>query len=258
MLSETASPIVRRAGARPPLPDLPASVWRADELSTREADGLSTGCDRLDAALPGGGWPVGALVEVLQQEPQQQVWQLLSPALSLATRRRPGPVVVVAAPQPLFAPALAARGIAPDRWLWVQAQEPSARLWAAEQALRCAQAAAVLVWLPRAQAGDLRRLHLAAQQHRQLLFALRPASAQAQASPAPLRVLLSAQEPLQLQVLKRRGPPLQGPLHPVLPGGLVGPWLRAGRGAGAQPSEPAITTFSTPGLHGLDRAATLA
>jgi len=94
------------------------------------------------------------------------------------------------------------------------------RLWAAEQALRCADVAAVLAWLPQVRAAQLRRLHMAASQHRKLLFVMRPAQAQNESSPAVLRLLVAPALPgvdtpagaLQLQILKRRGPPLTEPL----------------------------------------------
>ena len=61
-------------------------------------------------------------------------------------------------------------------------EAPAARLWACEQALRCAEVAAVLAWLPRARVGELRRLQLAAAQHESLLFVFRPESAAQAAS----------------------------------------------------------------------------
>ena len=42
------------------------AVWRADELARNVGATRPTGHAVLDAVLPGGGWPVGALVEVLQ------------------------------------------------------------------------------------------------------------------------------------------------------------------------------------------------
>jgi protein ImuA len=104
--------------------------------------------------------------------------------------------------------------------VWITADAALERLWAAEQALRCADVAAVLAWLPQVRAAQLRRLQMAASQHRKLLFVMRPAQTQNESSPAVLRLLLTsglpdAQAPagaLQLHILKRRGPPLAQPL----------------------------------------------
>ena len=68
-------------------------VWRVDELAAGEAV-LPTGHAALNAWLPGGGWPLDGLVEVLQARPGQHVWQLLLPALAQAGQGGP-PVVAV-------------------------------------------------------------------------------------------------------------------------------------------------------------------
>jgi hypothetical protein len=72
-------------------------------------------------------------------------------------------------------------------------------LWACEQALRCADIAAVLAWLPQARVGDLRRLQLAAAQHEGLLFVFRPESVAQSASPARLRLQVMSAEAGQVE-----------------------------------------------------------
>ena len=49
-----------------------------------------------------------------------------------------GPVLLVGAPHAPFGPGLAAQGLAFERLLRVDAGPPAQRLWACEQALRCA------------------------------------------------------------------------------------------------------------------------
>lgn len=208
------------------MPPVPAGVWRADTLSAGGLGCVPSGHVPLDALLPGGGWPLGALVELLPVAPAVPLWPLVLPALA-AQQRAGGTVVLVDPPQVPFAPALAAAGLLPARLLWVRGQSAAAGLWAAEQALRCADVAAVLAWLPRARPADLRRLQLAAaRQGGGLLFALRSAEAARAASPAPLRLRLSVEAPgdaLAVDIVKRRGPPLAAPLR--LP--AQGPALRA-------------------------------
>lgn len=192
-----------------------ADVWHADALAETLMPVLATGDAVLDAQLPGGGWPIGALTEILQPLGVHNEWRLLLPALA---RSGAGPVLLVGAPHLPFAPALAAHGLAPERLLWVQAEEAAARLWACEQALRCADVRAVLAWLPQARGEQLRRLHMAAAEYSKLLFVMRPAAVRQEASPAALRVQLqpapnSPQPGLQLQLLKRRGPPLHQKLQ---------------------------------------------
>lgn len=202
--------------------DAHAGIWRADALAQPAGTVLATGHATLDAQLPGGGWPVGALVEILQAHSGQNEWRLLLPALA---RSGIGPVVLVGAPHMPFGPGLSAQGLAPERLLWVRASAPAARMWACEQALRCAQVEAVLAWLPQTRADQLRRLQMAASEHGKLLFVMRPAHAQSESSPAVLRLLASLQpdgDGVQLEILKRKGPPLAQSLQlPARPARLT-------------------------------------
>ncbi|MCB2044207.1 MAG: translesion DNA synthesis-associated protein ImuA [Rhodoferax sp.] len=190
-------------------------IWRAAALARPAGRALPSGHAALDAQLPGGGWPVGALVEILQAHSAQNEWRLLLPALAACGT---GPVVLVGAPHMPFGPGLSAQKLAPERLLWIRAVEPAARMWACEQALRCAPVEAVLGWLPQARADQLRRLQMAASEHGKLLFVMRPARAQSESSPAVLRLLARLQpggDGVVLDILKRKGPPLAQPL--VLP-----------------------------------------
>jgi protein ImuA len=204
-----------------PLTDIHADVWHAHALATARVQVQATGDVSLDAQLPGGGWPVGAMTEVLQPPGVYSEWRLLLPALA---RCGQGPVVMVGAPQVPFAPALAAQGLQAQRLLWITAQGASQRLWATEQALRCAEVDAVLVWLSASRGNpvrsdQLRRLQMAASEHSKLLFVMRPDSAQTDASPALLRVQVApaaeqgGDVALQVHILKRRGPLQEQPLY---------------------------------------------
>lgn len=200
-----------------------ADVWHAHALAGAPQQVRATGHPELDAQLPGGGWPVGALTEILQAPGVHSEWRLLLPALA---RCGDGPVLLVGAPHLPFAPALAAQGLAAQRLLCVAAHADAMRLWSSEQALRCADVDAVLLWVGQARNDQLRRLQMAASEFHKLLFVMRPAAAQAEASPAALRVHIQPQAPhhtawqplptpdlLQLQLLKRRGPPLDAPVY---------------------------------------------
>jgi protein ImuA len=230
--------------------DIP-HVWRVTDLA-QEASVVSSGHAALDAQLPGGGWPVGSLVEVLQHRPELHAWQLVLPALAQWVQVKPGPIVLVGAPLLPYTPALSAQGLPADRLLWIRVDAAAARLWSAEQALRCADVAALLAWLPQCKSSDLRRLQLAARQHGKLLFVFRPAQVRTQASPSPLRVLVEGVDHLELQVLKRKGPPLEVtltlPAHPARLQAL----LASRRRSGAPVPVPAEERRS----HVLDRLVT--
>lgn len=197
------------------LPDL-ANLWRASELGSADRPTVDTGYAGLNQVLPGGGWPQGALIEVLQPQAGLHEWGLLAPALAAVQLAAPGKLMVlVGAPYLPFGPALGARQLAMHRLLCVRAQGP-ALLWATREALQCADVASVLAWLPEARSAHLRRLQIAAHAHNKLLFVFRPLRAQHESSPAPLRLLLegavSEQGNLFVHVLKRRGPPLASPV----------------------------------------------
>ena len=62
--------------------DIHADVWHAHALAGSPQVVQPTGDALLDAQLPGGGWPVGALVELLQPVGVHSEWRLLLPALA--------------------------------------------------------------------------------------------------------------------------------------------------------------------------------
>lgn len=139
--------------------------------------------------------------------PPGAAWRLLLPALA----RLGGGVTLIGPPAVPHATALRQAGLALDDLVWVQADTPARRLWAAEQVLRAGLDGATLVWLPWVSAVQLRRLQMAALASLGLVFVMRPASAAAQSSPAPLRLLLRGprHDTLAVRVFKRRGPPAE-------------------------------------------------
>lgn len=240
----------RHAPAGAPYPALHPAVWRAHELGRPGADGraaIASGHRALDAQLPGGGWPLGALTELLLPHEGLGELRLLAPALAAVQRRSGGAgrgLMWFDPPAEPCAWVLAALGIDLRQLVVVRARpvrpgrpdRPGARragraqlpahdvLWALEQALKSGELGAAVAWLPaRLPADALRRLQLAAQAHEGPVFLLRPVSEARQPSAAPLRIALASAGPdrLRLQLLKRRGPPCDAPvelwLPPVLP-----------------------------------------
>ncbi len=196
-----------------------ADVWRAGELGGVSQSVLATGYALLDMALPGGGWPQGALIELLQPQAGVHEWGLLAPALAAVQQAEPARwLVLVGAPQVPFGPALGAQQLQMRQWLSVQGRPGDAPslLWATREALQCADVSAVLAWLPDARSAHLRRLQTAAHAHHKWLFVLRPLRAQQESSPAPLRLRLEGAVNeagnLRVDVFKRRGPPLAAPV----------------------------------------------
>lgn len=212
------------AAASPSATNWPG-VWRGDAWLAPAYPALASGHPVLDRALPGGGWPQGQLTELLHPAGQHAEWRLLLPALTQAARS--GPVLLVGPPHSPNLHALAAQGLPSERLWRVDADTPAHRLWATEQALRCPDLAAAVVWLPLAQPEPLRRLHTLAQSSvhagtglsAPLLFAWRPLAARSTASPAALRLQVESLglQGLRVDVFKRRGPPLERPLTLAAP-----------------------------------------
>lgn len=163
-------------------------IWRAGEQ--RQETGLehvASGFPALDEALPGGGWPLGALTEVLHEHSGVGELSLFMPALaSLGERGRW--LALVAPPYLPYAPALAAQGIDPARLLLVHPASGGDALWAVEQALRSGTCGAVLAWPRQADARSLRRLQLAAEAGGSLGLIFRPRAQSEYPSPAALRL----------------------------------------------------------------------
>jgi protein ImuA len=181
-------------------------IWRRGAKGTpANADAQPTGLAELDALLPGGGWPRGALSEILVADDGLGECSLLLPALAALTRARRR-VVLVAPPYIPYAPALVAAGVDLAYLVHIEA-DAIERHWTAEQCLRAGCCGAVLGWLPRADYRELRRLQLAAETGGALGFVFRPLAAARETSPAALRLAIhgSESEPARIEILKCRG-----------------------------------------------------
>jgi cell division inhibitor SulA/protein ImuA len=208
-------------------------VWRGRCGNGKQAV-VPTGFPVLDQALPGGGWPWGAVIEIFAEHDGVGELSLWMPALaSLGRSGGTGPrwIVFIAPPWVPYAPALASHGIDLDRVLLVSPSPSHAgrttprvsaaasrgspsgsyeaggeALWAAEQAVRSGASAAVLAWLRAATDTALRRLQLAAEEFACGLVLFRPLSAMKQRSPAAMRLRVSRQgAELRVEILKCRG-----------------------------------------------------
>ena len=213
---EVAPAVARRAPAsavpaRPPRDENALAevlrhpgIWRRGSAARPRLDVEPTGNAELDARLPGGGWPRGALSELLIQHDGIGECSLLLPALAALTQARKR-VVFVAPPYIPYPPALVAAGVDLAQVVHIEAGAADTH-WTAEQCLRAGCCGAVLNWLPDADYRQLRRLQLAAETGAALGFVFRPLDAAQQASPAALRlqVTLAGDGP-RIDILKCRG-----------------------------------------------------
>lgn len=78
------------------------ALWRATELARHTPPSIATGHTELSAQLPGGGWPVATLIELLLPHPGIGEIRLLRSALAqLDPQRR------IALVQPPYTPHIA-------------------------------------------------------------------------------------------------------------------------------------------------------
>ena len=197
---------MRLSLATPP-PELTAlldsgRLWRGQEAPRIAAE--TSGHARLDALLPGGGWPKAALSEVLHPQPGTGELALALPLLARLTRAQQH-VAFVAPPLIPYAPGLAQGGVRLDYVRVVQTPNPAESLWTAEQLLRAGHAA-VLVWADAASPQGLRRLQLAAEDSGGMALLFRSLKRAAEPSPAALRLAVRREHGTpRVQVLKTRG-----------------------------------------------------
>jgi protein ImuA len=219
------------------------ALWRGHQLARAHGKTVDTGYAALSAELPGGGWPIGALVELLVQQPGIGEMRLLKPALVAASKR---PVALLQAPHVPNSLAFAYLGVPLDKLMLMRAPKTADALWCAERVLNARSCGALLFWQQHIRSEALRRLHLAAQATETLLILVRPLAAAHDSSPAALRLgVRPADGGLAVDVIKRRGPTRTDQLSihlqpsPILlsPHGRVRRHLPAPAFAGGVPAE---------------------
>lgn len=273
--SRPPTPSARAAGLRPEeAPGLQGRLWRGNSLGCMAEPVLASGFAALDAELPGGGWPLKAVTELLTPQAGVLEWRLLAPALRQwwagAAPAAPAPglrrsrpaarmpvalrsLLLINPPHTPHLPGLQGLGLPASALLWVAAGTPAEALWAAEQAIK--SQVAVLAWLPEARPEQVRRLQVAALGSDAPSFLVRPERSGTQSSAAPLRLVVKPGDGWQLAVhlLKRRGPAHDGWLAlPAAPGAVEPLLTAARRQAQPQPALPA-TLPSPERLHALAR-----
>jgi protein ImuA len=132
------------------------------------------GIPAIDGRLPGGGLWLGALHEVAGGGPDLEHGAAAALLAARLLARLPGPVLWVLGKPDLFAPALDAVGLHPDRVIYAEAGRSRAVLPTMEEGLRHAGLAGVVGEVPgRLTLTASRRLQLAAEQSGVICLALR-------------------------------------------------------------------------------------
>ncbi|MDN5751898.1 MAG: translesion DNA synthesis-associated protein ImuA [Nitrosospira sp.] len=193
-------------------------IWRGDAFGSSPDEVVSSGFDKLDKALPGGGWPTRSLTELLLPAEGLGEIRLLSESLRQIIRRG-GNILLVSPPYIPYMHAWENLYMDSRRILIAGVYKPAERLWVLEQGIKSAAFGAVVGWLPEVSQQTTRRLQIIARAAAGLIFLFRPVSAQFEPSAAPLRILLGSarRHVLSVRILKRRGTPVASPIHISLP-----------------------------------------
>lgn len=161
--------------ATPPvgLPALRRQIARLEKApqfgdGTQAPDSLNWGIAALDAHLPGGGLAAGALHEFAGHGPDLEEASLAAASAAHLIGRRQrmhgsGSFLWIARQRDLYARALPAQGLDPDRLLHLRVKRNEDALWAMEEALRCTGLGAVVAELSALDLTQSRRLQLAAE-----------------------------------------------------------------------------------------------
>ncbi len=186
--------------------DIHPSLWLGTQLGRAAGVTVETGYPMLSAQLPGGGWPRGALIEVMTQQSGIGELRLLAPALAKVGNR---PIVILKPVQTPNGPGLAYVGVPLEKVLLLNPTSTADTLWSAEQILRARTCGALLMWQQHVRAESLRRLQVAAKSGDTLMVLFRPLAAAADASPAELRIALRpVANGVSVEIVKRKGPSL--------------------------------------------------
>lgn len=235
-------------------------IWRASSGVAVARPTISSGVPALDRAL-GGGWPVGALVELLLEQGGIGELRLVLRLFQSSTEKqgvtgdgRPGRQVWIDPPLQPYAPALRQHGIGAADLLIVRPTDRAQWLWSCIQALRAGSGVAVLCWpnRHRLRYAELRQLQVAASEHGSLGFLLRDLAhertAARQATPAPLRLQLAGSAAaLHIDILKQRGSAAGQHIDVPHASGLQPPPRRRQRGGvGRRPAESRIAPSIFP------------
>lgn len=184
-------------------------LWRAAEAAQIRAE--PTGYAALDKVLPGGGWPIGAVSEILHARIGVGELTLALPLLARLTQSH-RPVAFVKPPLLPYAPRLAAAGVQLQKTLVVEPESETDALWSAELLLR-AGAGAVLLWIGKCEAHALRRLQIAAEATEGCALMLRPDKFAAESTPSALRLRVWRERGAPcVEVLKCRGANKKSPI----------------------------------------------
>jgi cell division inhibitor SulA/protein ImuA len=188
-----------------------AAIWRGSERTPAGTAGIASGFNVFDETL--GGWPPGALVELIAQREGIGEISILLPALARLSNDERW-IALINPPYVPYAPALFHAGVDLAKVVVIRATGNTDTLWSMEQTLRSGTCSAVLGWPATMTEQAIRRLQLATETGGTLGVYFTQPGAAPRTSPVPYRLRIDGSiDNVRVEVLKRRGGGLTAPLH---------------------------------------------
>lgn len=156
--------------------------------SAAKAPACRTGLQRLDAQLPQGGWPVGAVTELCPTHADIGAFSVLVPTLARLTQQGRH-VVLMGSDQLPELETLSDQGVRLRHVTILRAADTD-RQWAMEQKLRSGEAAALVAWMPQLSERQVRRLQDAATAGQAMVMLFRNAGTRSLCRASTLRLVL--------------------------------------------------------------------
>ncbi len=188
-----------------------ADIWRGSEHSRAGSQSIPSGFNAFDNAL--GGWPLGALIELMPRREGTGELSVLLPALAQLSKNKRW-IALINPPYIPYAPALFHAGIDLAKVVVIRAPGVADSLWSMEQALRSGTCSAVLGWPAAITEQAIRRLQLATETGLALGAYFTPPGATPRPSSVPYRLQIDGSiDDIRIAVLKRRGSNLTSALR---------------------------------------------
>lgn len=182
-------------------------IWSGQHWLKQSKQHTASHYPALDESLPGGGWPLGAVTELLCEHWGIGELRLLMPALKQLCQQDQRWLVWLNPPHTPSAPALCHWQLPLEQQLVCQPKNNADLLWTIERCLAANSCCALLCWSDQLNKAQLRRIQLAAEKSQASIFLFRTLKHRQQPSTAALRLSLHSQpgSELQIHILKSRG-----------------------------------------------------
>lgn len=177
-------------------------IWTARHWQQTVIPAISSQYAALDEYLPGNGWPIGAITEILYHSTGQGELRLLLPALAQLSQQDDRWQLWLNPPLMPCSPSLTNWGFNTQKVILAQSHNANDSCHCLEKSLQTNGCQAVVAWLGKFDKALMRRLQLAAESARVPVFLLRSNKFENQPSVAALRLRMD--EKSRISILKRR------------------------------------------------------